>query len=267
MLKKRVAEILDASDRPTAASKIVNWSLFGLISANVLAMVLESVESIHNEAPAAFLWFERVSLALFALEYGLRLWSCTELPRYRSPLTGRLRYALTPLAIIDLVTISPLLVPALGMDLRSARAVRLFRIFRVAKLARYSRSLRLIGRVFRARRSELLTVFFFLATLMLLSSTLMYFVEHDSQPEVFSSIPATAWWSVATFTTVGYGDVYPVTVAGKILAGAFCILGIGAFALPTSILGAAFVKELGTESAKCPHCGRAPGAEHRDADS
>jgi voltage-gated potassium channel len=259
MNKTAVAELLDASGTSSLRSRIVNWALFALISANLVAMTLESVEGIHARAPEAFHWFERVSLVLFAIEYVARLWSCTALPRYEHPLWGRLRFAITPLALVDLIAIAPLLIPALGVDLRTVRALRLFRIFRIAKLARYSRSLHMLGRVLRTRRAELLTVFVFLATLMLLSSTLMYYVEHDAQPEVFSSIPATFWWAVATFTTVGYGDVYPITSLGKFCAGAFCILGIGAFALPTSILGAAFVKELGAEPAKCPHCGQDVG--------
>lgn len=255
MIKARIANVLEPTGEPSRAARVVNWLLFGLIAANLVALVLESVESLRAAAPEAFRWFELGSLALFTVEYVLRLWSCTTVPGYEGPIRGRLRFAFTPLALIDLLAILPLVVPAFGIDLRSGRVMRLFRLFRIAKLARYSKSLRLFARVFQQRRAELVTVCLFVGTLLLLASSLMYYVEHDAQPEAFSSIPATFWWAVATLTTVGYGDVYPITEVGKMLAGIICLLGIGMIALPTSILGAAFVKELGAGPRRCPHCG------------
>jgi voltage-gated potassium channel len=254
MLRARIANVLEPTGEPSRAARVVNWLLFGLIAANLVALVLESVDSVHAAAPEAFRWFELGSLALFAGEYALRLWCCTAVPGYEGPIRGRLRFAFTPLALIDLLAILPLVVPAFGIDLRSGRVMRLFRLFRIAKLARYSRSLRLFARVFQQRRAELVTVCLFVGTLLLLASSLMYYVEHDAQPEAFSSIPATFWWAVATLTTVGYGDVYPVTELGKVLAGIICLLGIGMIALPTSILGASFVRELGVGPRRCPHC-------------
>lgn len=255
MWRARIADILEPGDEPGRAARVVNGALLALIAANLVALVLESVESVHREAPAAFRTFERVSLAIFAVEYVLRLWSCTALPRYAAAVRGRIRFALTPMAIVDLLAIAPLVLPL--VDLRSVRVIRLFRLFRVAKVARYSRTLRLFARVFHERRTELGTVLFLVASLLLLASSLMYYVEHDAQPDAFSSIPATFWWAVATLTTVGYGDVYPVTELGKLLAGIICLLGIGMIALPTSILGAAFAKELGSEAPRrCPHCDR-----------
>jgi voltage-gated potassium channel len=172
---------------------------------------------------------------------------------------GRVRFVLSPMALVDLLSILPLLIPALGIDLRSARVLRLFRVVRVAKLARYSRTLRLFGHVFRERAPELVVVLALLATLLLLTSSLMYYAENAAQPDVFSSIPATLWWAIATLTTVGYGDVYPVTGLGKLLAGVICVLGIGMFALPTSILGAAFSRQLEEAPRRCPHCGEVTG--------
>ena len=256
MSRGTIASILEPRGTPSLAARIVNWFLFALILANLLALVLESIDEVRAEAPRAFDLFERVSLAIFAVEYALRVWSATALPRYRGAIRGRLRYALTPMALIDLFALTPLFLPALT-GAQSARAVRLFRLFRIAKIARYSRALQLFGKVLRNRGAELVTIGVFVATLLLVAASLMYYVEHDAQPEQFSSIPAAFWWAVATLTTVGYGDVYPVTELGKVLAGVICLLGIGMIALPTSILGAAFVKELGGEEPRrCPHCDR-----------
>ena len=146
----------------------------------------------------------------------------------------------------------------MGMDMRFIRIVRMLRFFRLAKLFRYSSALRLLGRVILGKRGELTSIFFVLLTMLVISSSLMYFAEHDDQPDKFSSIPQTMWWGVITLTTVGYGDYYPVTAMGKMIAACIAVLGIGMFALPAGILGAGFVDELQSrhEHARhCPNCG------------
>lgn len=257
-LKQQVHNLLDLADDGDLRSRAVDLGILGLIFLNVVALTLETVAPIHAMHPAAFTWFERTSLIIFTIEYVLRLWSCTADPRYRRPLMGRVRFVFTPLAIIDLLAILPLFLPLLGVDLRFMRIVRLLRFFRLAKLFRYSRALRLLGRVVLGKREELASIFIVLITLLVIAASLMYFVEHDDQPEKFSSIPQTMWWGVITLTTVGYGDYYPVTGAGKFIAACIAVLGIGMFALPAGLLGAGFVDELqGRESGKksCPNCG------------
>jgi len=257
-MKPRVHEILSPATPADRLSQAFDVFLVVLIALNVFAMVLETVESINRAAPRFFCYFEAISLILFSVEYVLRVWSCTVVDAFRAPVSGRLRYMVTPLAIIDLLAVLPFYLPFVGVDLRSLRAVRLFRLFRMAKLARYSEALKLIGRVVMSRKPEILTTVFVLLMLVLLASTLMYFAERDAQPERFTSIPATMWWAVATLSTVGYGDVYPITPIGKILASIIAILGIGMFALPTGILGAAFVEEMQRKNSaprRCPQCG------------
>ena len=131
------------------------------------------------------------------------------------------------------------------------------RIFSVAKLTRYSSSIRLIGRVFKDKKEELVLTFMLMMGLIIIVSSFMYFAEHDAQPDKFPDIPSSMWWSVVTLTTVGYGDIYPITPLGKFFASISAILGIGMFALPTGILGASFVEELQKEKMQeriCPHC-------------
>jgi len=258
-LKHQVYDILEPAGAGDRASRAFDIFIIALIGLNVLAMVLETVDSIHQISPRFFEIFEWVSVLIFSVEYVLRIWSCTSDPTYAAPVRGQVRFALSPMAMIDLLAVLPFYLPFVGVDLRFVRAVRLFRLFRVAKLGRYSRALRTLGRVLADKKEELGVTLFVLILLLLLASCLMYFAEHDTQPEAFSSIPAAMWWGVATLTTVGYGDICPVTGTGKTVAGVIALLGIGMFALPTGILGAGFVEEIQKRKQPrrtCPHCGR-----------
>lgn len=146
--------------------------------------------------------------------------------------------------VIDAVAILPSIFPIFGLDLRFFRVFRLLRVFRLVKLARYSKALETFGRVLKAKGVELVMIFVFLAIYLVLASSLIYYAEHDAQPEVFSSIPMALWWGVATLGKVGLGQTYPITIWGKLIAGSVAIVGIGLFALPAGILGSAFVDEL-----------------------
>jgi voltage-gated potassium channel len=148
---------------------------------------------------------------------------------------------------VDLVAIAPFFLASLGVDLRFLRVLRLFRMFRILKLGRYSSALQAFGRVFSRTRAELALVGFTLLVVLILVSSLMYLVEGKVQPELFSSIPAAMWWSIVTLTTVGYGDTVPITELGRVLGALVAIAGIGLYALPTGILGAAFVQEMREE--------------------
>jgi voltage-gated potassium channel len=232
-----------------------------LILLNIVAMVLESVQQIHNLMPGCFLVFEYFSVAIFSVEYVLRIWSCVEEPPYTGPVLGRLRFALTPLALVDLSAVLPFYLPFIHADLRVMRMfrmVRIMRVMRVAKLGRYSESLQMLLRVVQSRREHLLSSVLILLILAVVSASLMFYAEHEVQPKAFSSIPAAMWWAVATLTTIGYGDVYPITVIGKFMASIIAVLGIGMFALPTGILGSGFMEELEKhkKTRQCPHCGK-----------
>jgi len=262
-VQRRVYEILERAAPEDRASKIVDIGIMALILLNVTAVILETVQSLYRKYAFAFTAFEAASVGVFTVEYILRLWSCTTEERFRRPVAGRLRFVATPLAVVDLLAILPFYLPMfLPLDLRFIRAIRLFRLFRLFKLGRYSESLRLLGVVLRARKEELLMTVFTLFILLIVSSSLMYFVENEAQPQVFSSIPEAMWWGIVTLTTVGYGDVYPVTPLGKFLGAAIALLGIGMFALPAGILGSGFIEEIQRKRERrriCPHCGREIG--------
>jgi voltage-gated potassium channel len=258
-MKQRLYKILEGTHHDDRATRLAHLFIVGLILANVAAIILDSVQSIEARFRIELLWFEYISIALFTLEYLLRLWVCTCDPRFRPPLLGRVRFALTPLALVDLVVIVPFYVPFISADLRVFRTMRLFRLLRIFKFGRYSEALQMLGRVVRSKREGLAASTSLLLVLVVIASTLMYEAEHVAQPDKFPSITSAMWWAVATLTTVGYGDVFPVTEAGRLIAGVAAVLGIGMFALPTAILGAGFVEQIEAKKAShrtCPHCGR-----------
>jgi voltage-gated potassium channel len=259
-LKRLVYDVLHTPGAGGRAGAVVEALLLCLIALNIVLLALETVRDLEERYGAVFFAFEAASVAVFTAEYLLRLWSCTVNPRFASPVWGRVRYALTPMALVDLLAILPFYLPKSGMDLRVLRALRLMRIFRVAKVWRYSAALHMLGRVFVTKREQLLATLFTALLLVVVASTLMYYVEHDAQPDRFSSVPAAMWWGIATITTIGYGDMYPVTPWGKVLASVIAVLGIGLFALPTAILGTAFIEELQSRNKSagglCPHCGK-----------
>ncbi|QQR71037.1 MAG: ion transporter [Methanolinea sp.] len=244
-IKNRVYEIVDVVREGDTASIVFNGFIVAVIVLSIFVIMLESIRSVSLGFAYFFIVFELISIGIFTIEYILRLWSCTSNPAYERPATGRLRYALTPLAVIDLLAILPFFVPfLLPFDLRFIRVIRLARIFRLLKLARYSSAFHLLGRVVKREKDVLAVIIFVITILIIISSSLMYYIENQAQPEAFSSIPVTMWWAVETLTTVGYGDVYPVTYAGKILGALISFLGIGLFALPAGVLAAGFISEL-----------------------
>ncbi len=259
--RRRTYHFLNSTETAGAFSRAFNAFIVVLILLNILAMILESVKEIRDWTAGYFTWFEYFSVAIFSLEYSLRIWTSVEDPRYRHPILGRLRFALTPLALVDLSAVLPFYLPFIRADLRGLRMfrlVRIMRVMRVAKLGRYSESLQMLLRVVRSRWEHLLSSILILLILAVVSASLMFYAENEAQPKAFSSIPAAMWWAVATLTTIGYGDVYPVTVIGKFMASIIAVLGIGMFALPTGILGSGFMEELDKDKKprQCPHCGK-----------
>ncbi len=260
-IKRRAYEIVEPTPEGDRPSHVFDIVLITLITLNLLAIALETISPLGEQASGFFLVFEIVSVAIFTGEYLVRVWACTEDPAYAHPVKGRLRFAVQPLVLMDLVAIVPFYVPlVLTFDLRFVRSLRLLRVFRLVKITRYSESVGIIGTVLRSRRDALLSTLFVTFILLFMASVLMYLAERDAQPEGFSSIPAAMWWGMVTLTTVGYGDLAPATALGRILGAVVALFGIGLFALPAGILGSAFVDELeARRSARrpqaCPHCG------------
>lgn len=239
-------------------SKLFDYSILFLILINCLSIILQSVKSYNDRFETIFSIIELFSIIIFSIEIILRLWSISEKKEYQNPLSGRIKYILSIGMLIDILAILPYYLSFLAIDLRFIRIFRLLRIIRLFKVARYINALDIISNVFRKRKEHLFITILLLLFMLVLSSTLMYYVENNAQPDRFSSIPETMWWGVATLTTIGYGDMYPITILGKVLGSIISVIGIGLFALPTGILASGFSEELARiEKEKehvCPYC-------------
>lgn len=249
-LRKRVYEIIETANPGDRSSRLVDICILALILVNIGALILESVPEFDQRYNTLFQGLELVSLGIFTLEYGTRLWSCVEAKRYQAPILGRIRFAFTPMALVDLVAVAPAF---LGID------ARFVRILRLLKLTRYIRAMQVFQRVLINKRMELMVTLIIILILLIFTSCMMYLAEREANSSQFGTIPAAMWWSIVTLTTVGYGDASPITPLGQALAGLVAILGIGMFALPTSILGAAFLEEVNDQrpaKPNCPHCGK-----------
>jgi voltage-gated potassium channel len=257
-LRRRLYLILEPTEKGGILERIFEIMLVVIIILNILAIVMDSVEAVDHEYKAFFHDFEIFSVAFFTIEYFLRLYSIVESPKYKHPVNGRIRFACSPMAIIDLLAFIPFYFTFLPFDLRFLRIFRLMGLFRMFKVARYLQALTIFKRVIYDRREQLVLSIILILFMLVIISTIMYYAEHDTQPEVFSSIPATMWWGIATLTTVGYGDMVPVTALGKILGGTFAVIGFGLLALPAGILSSGFFEFMHSSKkpVQCPHCGK-----------
>ncbi|MDO6561834.1 ion transporter [Amphritea sp. 1_MG-2023] len=255
-LRKLTYETLETGKNHHGYGNLIQIFLIVLISLNVLCVILETMPSNNIEEQYWFTQFEIFSVIVFSIEYLARVWSSIENEKIKKahPLWSRLRYMLTPLALIDLLVILPFyLSMMMVVDLRFMRVLRLLRVF---KLTRYSASMALLLQVLRREARSIGAALFVILMLMILASSLMYYAEHQAQPDVFSSIPAAMWWAIVTMTTLGYGDVIPVTVLGKVLASIISIMSLGIVALPAGILASGFneaVRERRTTYEKMVH--------------
>lgn len=246
-LRTRVYRLLDTNQEEDRASRVADLCLITLISCSVLAVVLESIPGLERRFGDVFYWFEVLTVAVFSVEYVMRVWSCVDSPDLpaKAPIKSRLRFIFSFHAIVDLLAIIPFYLLMFGsfgsVDMRFLRA---FRLLRVLKLTRYSSALDTLVTTMVENSRALAAAFLILVTVMLLAASGMYYFERESQPVAFGSIPASMWWAFSTLTTVGYGDVTPVTTGGKIFGAMITVVGIGMVALPTSILASGYNQQL-----------------------
>lgn len=256
-MKRKVYDIIEKAEDGDKLSRLFDYTILFLIILTVIAVILESYQTLSIRYKEAFEVFEIVSVTVFTVEYILRLWTADIKYNKYNMIMARIKFVISFMALIDLFAILPFYLPMiLPFDLRFLRIIRLTRVFRIFKLNRYSRALNLIGKVFKEKKEELFATVFIMLFVIMISSTLIYYIEYDLQPEAFPNIIASFWWAIATLTTVGYGDVYPITGLGKLLASIIAVSGIGLVALPTGIISSGFMSEIkqGTDKV-CPKCG------------
>lgn len=261
--KTALYDLIRDDDENDLASNIFDGTIIGLICINVLLLVAGTFDMPE--------WFTRVSdvietvsVVIFSAEYLARLWTSDFKYSDKSPLVARIKYIFTFMALIDLLAILPFYLPFLfPIDLRVLRALRVLRLFRLFKMGRYTTAFSTIGKVFKEKSHQLISSMIVVGLLMVITSLLMYNVEHEAQPEVFKNAFSGLWWAVATLTTVGYGDIYPVTDAGRVLSGIIALLGIGLVAVPTGIISAGFMEAVDKDDKEededekhyCSYCG------------
>jgi voltage-gated potassium channel len=252
-IKKAVWSILDQDG--DIQSTIFDTLIIILILINTAAIIAASFNSFALAHEKTLFKIEVVSVIIFSIEYVIRLWTADyKYPNSKHPY---ITYFFSALAIIDMAAILPFYLPFVTrLDLRFLRILRILRMFRVFKLGHYSESMLIIGKVLKKEKEKLITTIVLTVIMIFVASTLMYYVENPAQPEIFTNIIETTWWSIATFTTIWYGDVYPITVAGKILGGIISLLGIMLIALPSGIICSGFMTELEHKKTVCPHCGK-----------
>lgn len=233
----RALFVLDTRHR---LGHVVDIVIIVAILANVSVLTLATWEPAVREAATLLLVVDWVTTGIFIVEYIARAWCVTAARDHQHPVWGRVRYCLTFFAVINLLAIVPPFLLLAGIN---ASTLQTFRLLRLLKLIQHSVAVQSLLAVFIRRRAELIGAFLVIGILLLIASSAIYIAEHEAQPEVFGSIPESMWWSVVTITTVGYGDVVPITTAGRIVASFISIIGLLAVAIPTGIVGAGFYEE------------------------
>jgi voltage-gated potassium channel len=257
-IKKNIFSVIEPAEDGDKASRRFDIFIIALIIVNVIIVVADTFD-VHMLP--IFHTIEIISVVIFTIEYALRLWTADLIrPSWNSTL-ARIRYVFSFMALVDLFSILPFYVPFLiSHNLIVLRSLRVLRLLRLFKVTRYTNVSTTLGEVFRKKASQIISSMSVIMILMVITSVLMYNVEHAAQPEKFSNAFDSLWWTVATITTVGYGDIYPVTIPGQIFSGIIAFLSIGLIAIPTSIISSGFIEQHSqtkeqNKKSFCPYCG------------
>ena len=264
-MRKEIFSIIQPARQGNVWSRVFDYFITTLILLSVVSVYAVTFE-LPLDVKRSMARFEDFVAIVFTIEYLLRIWTADMLYPNGGFFSSRVRYICSSMAIIDLVAILPFWLPMfIPASLLGVRALRLVRVLRLLKLSRYFEAVASIGEVVRKKRRELMGSRFFVFLMMMVSSLVIYSVEHDAQPDVFRNAFSGLWWAVATLTTVGYGDIYPVTVLGRIFGAVIALLGIGMVAIPTGIISSGLMERIsGDKSGQgqedqfnyCPHCGK-----------
>lgn len=228
-LKQKLKSVIEDS-----STKFGRWFDLGIqafIILSLLAFSIETLPDLHPSARNFFKFFEIITVVIFTIEYFLRLWVADK----------KLKFVFSFYGLIDLLAILPFYL-SFGIDLRSIRIFRLIRLFRIFKMFRFNQAIQHFSKAIRSIKEELILFFIISSFLLFLSSIGIYYFENTAQPDVFKSVFHSMWWAIATLTTVGYGDIYPITAGGKIFTSIMLLIGLGVIAVPTGLIASALTK-------------------------
>lgn len=273
VLEQKIYNLIREDDENNLVANIVDSFLIFLVVVSVVVAFMNTFE-LSSQFKGTLSVLEIIFVVLFTVEYIIRMWTAELMYPTLSPWKSRLKYAVSGMAIIDLLSILPFYLPIFGISVGTLKVIKLVRLLRVFKINRYTNSLSLIGRVLKTRASQLVSSIIVIVVLIFIAAMLMYDVEHAAQPDKFNNALSAMWWAMSTITTVGYGDIYPITSVGRILSAVITFLGIGLTAIPTGIVSAGFIEQSqlavrqkrsadkersehnGSDMNYCPHCGR-----------
>ena len=258
-LQEKLYILFEEPDK-SRASFILNTVIYILIIVSILNLMFYSVEDIREKYGFILDGIRNTVMPIFIAEYVLRLYASGYLEKYKG-FKGKLKYMMTPYAVIDLLSILPYLLISTGFNSSFIRSLRLLRIFRLFRVRKYAIFVQLMKNILNNLKEELTVLFLYTIIVIVVLSFIIFDIEHEAQPEVFSNIFQTLWWAVATLTTVGYGDMYPITAAGKFITGVISIIGIGFIAIPGGMFASEFMEAIAQQKKKkdtnlqCPSCG------------
>jgi len=247
-IRKRIHDVFFEKTPGDNLRKNIDIALSILIVASLIGIVLESESSLHEKYRNAFTYLEVLTVAIFTLEYLLRLWSAPPSQPNMAPFKYRLSYAFSFHGLIDLIAIAPFYISFI-FPIVDLRFLRLLRIMRILKLSHYNTAIEDLFSAIHDERRSFTSALYLMSIAIVISSCAMYYAEGRAQPDIFSSIPSTLWWTVITITTVGYGDAYPITGFGKLIGGGTAFLGIFTSALLTGIVANSFANQMARKRA------------------
>lgn len=258
--KKRIFTIIQVGSIDDIPSRAYDIALILAVVVNIFIAIFETFPQSHRYL-TLLRTVEGITVFFFTIDYILRIWTASYLYKGVTVARARQKFIFSWAGIVDLLSCIPYYLPfffpRVAVSLRMFRIIRILRIFRIRH---YSDPLQVIGHVLKKKKGQLMSSIFIVLILMVSASLMMYSLEHKAQPEVFNNAFSGFWWAINTLLTVGYGDIVPITFAGKVCGAIMTFLGVGMVAIPTGILSAGFVEQMtpkpkSKEAHYCPHCG------------
>ena len=243
-LRQNIFALLNPTPHSYEVNKYIDYVVILAVLISVICIILETVQEVNSVWSAEFKTLDILTVTIFSIEYVLRVYSCCEIQRYSKPIRGRILYIFSASALIDLLAISPFYISLFVNKSIDLRFLRIFRLTRLLKLTRYTGTLNTLLKAVQREKYVLMAAAFMMILMIILTASLGYMFEHDSQPDKFESIPASMYWAVITLASVGYGDITPITPLGRLMTVIVSFVGIGIFAIPAGLMASSFTDQL-----------------------